>query len=58
MTTYSTVSYWQKDRVKSLAARWDSAQLRWHVSLGVDASQFSTWLPGQTLAGGLCCSSG
>ncbi|MFA1684595.1 MULTISPECIES: DUF5710 domain-containing protein [Achromobacter] len=55
---YSTICYQQKDRVKSLAALWGAAQFRWYVSLCVDASQSSTWLPRQSLAGRLCCSSG
>lgn len=45
MSTYLTVPFAQKDRVKALGARWDSAQRQWYVPPRVDLAQFSSWLP-------------
>lgn len=51
MSTPLTVPYSQKDQVKALGARWDSANRVWYVPEGVDLAPFAEWLPAATAAG-------
>lgn len=39
------VPFLEKDEVKRLGARWNSASKRWYVPVGIDAAPFAKWLP-------------
>lgn len=43
--TYLTTPFKDKDRVKSLGARWDAERRSWYVPDGLDLAPFSAWLP-------------
>ena len=43
--TYLNCPYSDKDKAKSLGARWDPSKKKWFVPAGVDISAFSAWLP-------------
>lgn len=43
--TYLTTAFKDKDRVKSLGARWDSERKSWYVPEGLDLAPFAAWLP-------------
>lgn len=43
--TYLVVPYPEKDRAKSLGARWDAAARQWYVPSGGDLTAFREWLP-------------
>lgn len=43
--TYLTTTFQEKDRVKSLGARWDPTASRWYVPEGLDLAAFAAWLP-------------
>lgn len=45
MNTYLTTTYRDRERVKSLGARWDAERKRWFVPAGVSLGAFSAWLP-------------
>jgi len=47
--TYLTVPFAQKDRAKSLGARWDAANRKWYVPAGLEVDAFREWLPGEDL---------
>jgi hypothetical protein len=42
---YLDVPYMEKDRAKSLGARWDRDRRVWYVPAGSDASRFAQWYP-------------
>jgi len=46
MKTYLEVPIEEKDRAKSLGARWDPARVAWFVPDGVDLTPFLEWVPG------------
>ncbi|WP_235516105.1 DUF5710 domain-containing protein [Acidovorax sp. Root219] len=43
--TYLVSSYKDKDRVKTLGARWDPARKQWYVPDGLVLTPFAEWLP-------------
>ena len=43
--TYLVSSYKDKDRVKTLGARWDPTRKQWYVPDGVALTPFAEWLP-------------
>lgn len=43
--TYLVSSFADKDRVKSLGARWDPARRQWYVPEGRELAPFAQWLP-------------
>ncbi|RYF61309.1 MAG: exodeoxyribonuclease VII large subunit [Comamonadaceae bacterium] len=43
--TYLVSSFADKDRVKSLGARWDPARRQWYVPEGRELTPFAQWLP-------------
>ncbi|RYF60428.1 MAG: exodeoxyribonuclease VII large subunit [Comamonadaceae bacterium] len=43
--TYLVSSFADKDRVKSLGARWDPARRQWYVPEGRELAPFALWLP-------------
>jgi len=43
--TYLVSSYKDKDRVKTLGARWDPARKQWYVPDGLALTPFAEWLP-------------
>ncbi len=43
--TYLVSSYKEKDRVKTLGARWDPTRKRWYVRDGLAHTPFAEWLP-------------
>ncbi len=43
--TYLTAQYKDRAQVKTLGARWDSAQRSWYVPAGSDLLPFTVWLP-------------
>lgn len=43
--TYLQTVYKDRERVKSLGARWDSARKQWYVPEGHDLLPFASWLP-------------
>ena len=43
--TYLTTSVQEKERVKSLGAKWDAMAKKWYVPVGVDLEPFNAWLP-------------
>lgn len=43
--TYLTAAFKDKERVKSLGAKWDAAQRSWYVPAGLDLTPFEAWLP-------------
>ncbi|MFZ4538541.1 exodeoxyribonuclease VII large subunit [Propionivibrio sp.] len=43
--TYLTVDFKEKDKVKSLGARWDSVAKKWYAPDGLDLVAFKAWLP-------------
>jgi ribonuclease HI len=45
MKTYLSMPFKDKDRAKSLGARFDMARKQWFVPDGVDLSAFKEWLP-------------
>jgi exodeoxyribonuclease VII large subunit len=45
MKTYLQVPFRDKDRAKSLGARYDMARKLWFVPDGIDFWCFSEWLP-------------
>lgn len=46
--TYLVSSFADKDRVKSLGARWDPARRQWYVPEGRELAPFAQWLPTAT----------
>lgn len=44
-STYLVSSYKEKDRVKTLGARWDPARKQWYVPDGLALTPFAEWLP-------------
>lgn len=42
---YLNVSYAEKDRAKSLGARWDNNARCWYIPEGIDRAPFRQWLP-------------
>jgi len=45
--TYLQTAYKDRERVKSLGARWDPARRQWYVPDGRDLAPFATWLPAE-----------
>lgn len=43
--TYLAVPFTEKNKAKSLGARWDRAEKSWYVPAGTDLSSFSKWMP-------------
>lgn len=41
---FLTTSFKDKDKVKSLGARWDPGERRWYVPDGIDLAPFAPWL--------------
>lgn len=46
---YLTVPFSEKDKAKSLGARWDGDARRWYVIEGVPLEPFAPWLPGMSV---------
>lgn len=42
---YLNVPFAQKDRAKSLGARWDAVNRKWYVPAGLEVAAFGEWLP-------------
>lgn len=42
---FLNVSYSEKDTVKRMGARWDSAMRKWYVPHGLDINLFTRWWP-------------
>jgi exodeoxyribonuclease VII large subunit len=49
--TYLQAAYKDRERVKSLGARWDPARRQWYVPEGRDLAPFVTWLPAELQSG-------
>ena len=49
--TYLQTAYKDRERVKGLGARWDSARKQWYVPEGRDLAPFATWLPAEQQTG-------
>ena len=49
--TYLQTAYKDRERVKSLGARWDPARRQWYVPEGRDLAPFVTWLPAEQQTG-------
>lgn len=47
MKTYLHCPFSDKDKVKSLGAKWDPEAKRWYVPAGVSATPFARWLTEQ-----------
>jgi hypothetical protein len=47
--TYLNVPYAQKDTVKSLGARWDTANKKWYVPDNIDVTLFAKWQADQEI---------
>lgn len=45
MRVYLSVPFIAKDRAKALGARWDPERRQWFVPDGIDAAEFTEWLP-------------
>ncbi len=45
--TYLQTAYKDRERVKSLGARWDPVRKQWYVPEGRDVAPFATWLPAE-----------
>ncbi|PHI38292.1 hypothetical protein CBQ28_04200 [Pseudoalteromonas sp. GCY] len=43
--TYLEVPFEDKEKVKSLGARWHSERKKWFVPKGLDTGPFENWLP-------------
>lgn len=43
--TYLKVSYAEKDKVKSIGAKWDVDNKKWYVPYNTDITPFKQWLP-------------
>ena len=43
--TYLTTAYKDREQVKTLGAKWDSARKQWYVAPGRDLAPFAAWLP-------------
>ena len=46
---YLQVHFKEKERVKSLGARWDNEVKKWYVPHGLDLTNFNKWLPDEAL---------
>lgn len=46
VATYLDVPFDDKDKAKSLGARWDPAKKSWYVPKGADTSAFASWISG------------
>ncbi len=46
MNTYLKVPYSEKEKVKALGARWDSAERAWFIPPGISTEPFAQWLLG------------
>jgi hypothetical protein len=42
---YLNVPFAEKDRAKSLGAKWDAKKKKWYVPHGIDLNSFTCWWP-------------